>query len=382
MNKIESKYTSCVHGASDRDTHADGVSEPIYTSTSFGYLDVEKTPYPRYFNTPNQKSLAEKIARLEQGDTGMVFSSGMAAISTVLLSFLRAGDHAIFQNDLYGGTHNAVSTLLRQMGIEYSWVTIDNPDQITPFIKENTKLIYIETPSNPLLKVIDIMGVADIAKTHGITSVIDNTFASPINQNPITLGIDIVIHSGTKYLGGHSDISAGVAVFGDQHKEVIWNQAVNLGGNLDSRTCYLLDRSIKTLALRVEKQNENAFEIASWLNDHQKVVGTHYPGLRSHPDHELAREQMTGFGGMLSFELDVDLMGSDEFARSLQLIQPVISLGGVETIISSPPKTSHSLLTAEERNQMGISDGLLRLSVGIESVSDLIGDLEQALARI
>ena len=376
------KYTSCVHGESNRDTSVEGVSEPIYTSTSYGYLDVDKSPYPRYFNTPNQKSLAEKIAKLEQGDTGMVFSSGMAAISTVLLSFLRSGDHAIFQNDLYGGTRNAVATLLEQMGIEYSWITLDDPAQINSAIKSNTKLIYIETPSNPLLKVIDIKGVAEIAGSNGIVSVIDNTFASPINQNPITHGIDVVIHSGTKYLGGHSDISAGAAIFGKDHKERVWNQAVNLGGNLDSRTCYLLDRSIKTLALRVEKQNQNAQQLATWLLNHQKVRSVYYPGLESHPNHELAKSQMVGFGGMLSFELDVDQKGSDDFVRSLNLVQPVISLGGVETIISSPPKTSHSLLSVEERKQMGISEGLLRLSVGIESASDLINDLDAALSRI
>ena len=190
------------------------------------------------------------------------------------------------------------------------------------------------------------------------------------------------MHSLTKYLGGHSDISAGAAVFGEQHKEKIWNQAVNLGGNLDTRACYLLDRSIKTLAVRVEKQNQNAMEVASWLEANHNVINVHYPGLESHPNHELARSQMTGFGGMLSFELELDQDGADNFVRSLLLIQPVISLGGVETIISSPAKTSHSLLSVEERRQMGISEGLLRLSVGIESASDLIQDLDTALSKL
>lgn len=379
MKKTFSKYTDCVHAGFEPHDLEQGITPPISTSTAYSYLSTGTTKYPRYFNTSNQDIVASKIAKLEGKQEGMVFGSGMAAISTTLMAFLSSGDHAIFQVDLYGGTRNAVDKLLGQIGVSVTWTSFEDLDELISEVTPRTKLVYLETPSNPLLKIVDIKRVAAFAQRHHLVSVIDNTFASPINQNPGDFGIDIVLHSATKYLGGHSDISAGAAAFDLKYKDKLWQVAINLGGALDSRACYLLERSIKTLALRVNQQNYNAQVVAEWLESHPKVTKVHYPGLKSHPNHHLATEQMKGFGGMLAFDLGSNLKKADEFVKQLKLIRPVISLGGVETIISAPARTSHSLLSEDDRQKMGITDGLLRVSVGIEDPSDLIEDLETAL---
>jgi len=382
MKKTFLKYTDCVHAGFEVRELDGGITSPVETSTAYGYLGSDTTKYPRYFNTSNQNIVAAKIAKLEGKSEAMVFGSGMAAISTGLLSVLGAGDHAIFQRDLYGGTRNAVDKLLSQIGVEVTWTEFNELTTLGSEVRPNTKLVYLETPSNPLLKIVNIQAIADFAKQHGLVSIIDNTFASPINQNPGDFGIDIVLHSATKYLGGHSDLSAGVAAFDSNHKERMWQVAINLGGSLDSQACSLLERSIKTLAVRVNQQNSNAQKIAEWLDSHPGVSHVYYPGLPNHPNHQLAAEQMRGFGGMLAFDLGNDLEACDSFVKHLKLIKPAISLGGVETIISSPLRTSHSLLSTEAREKMGITEGLLRLSVGIEDPSDLITDLEQALKEI
>jgi cystathionine beta-lyase len=247
-------------------------------------------------------------------------------------------------------------------------------------IQKNTRLIYIETPSNPLLRITDIGAIAGLARSRGIFTAIDNTFASPINQNPHKLGIDIVIHSGTKYLGGHSDICCGAVLTSREIMERLKATAVNFGGSLNAVTCYLLERSLKTLGIRVETQNRNALAIARQLQQHPRVTRVYYPGLESHPGHEIARKQMRGFGGMLAFELDEKQIQPEPFAQRLKLITPALSLGGVETIICAPAVTSHAKVSVESRRQMGISDGLFRLSVGIEDADDLIADLDQALS--
>ncbi|WP_459211836.1 trans-sulfuration enzyme family protein [Aquimarina rhabdastrellae] len=379
MNKDLGFNTVCTHFGELEDTQFKGAVSPIHISTSYAFEDVAVKRYPRYFNTPNQEALNKKIARLEHGEAALVFGSGMAAISTTLLSFLKSGDHIVLQRNLYGGTLNLVLKEFDRYAIEYSFVDIPTPKAFEEKIQENTKLIYIETPSNPLLKITDITAIAALAKQHQLISVIDNTFASPVNQNPILMGIDIVIHSATKYLGGHSDILAGAVIASQTHIDTIFQLGINFGGNLSDLTVWMLDRSIKTLGLRVKKQNENAKKIAKWLNKQDAISKVYYPGLKSHPDHDLAKKQMKGgFGGMLSFELDTTI-NVTAFLSSLTLIKSSMSLAGVESTILSPSKTSHALLSEEERSLRGISDNLLRLSVGIEEKKDLIKDIKQAL---
>jgi len=371
--KIE---TRCIHSGSIKDHKHGGMVSPVYISSAFDYLSQEENLYPRYNNTPNQNVVAEKIAALEGAQAGLDFSSGLAAIMSALLSQLKTGDHLILQNDLYGGTHHAVAKEFEALGIEYSFVNSLNAKDFELAIQDNTKVIYVETPSNPLLKLIDLKAIAEIAKSHHLVSMIDNTFASPINQQPHSLGIDIVLHSATKYLGGHSDLCAGAATGSAELMEKVHARAVNFGGSLGVRDCALLERSMKTLALRVKQQTANALEIANWLENQSEIEKVYYPGLESHPQYQLALEQMVGFGAMLSFDLKGDAMA---FQKRLKLIQPAISLGGVESTITSPVKTSHAKMSATERELAGIKDSNLRLSVGIEDVEDLIEDLRQAL---
>jgi cystathionine beta-lyase len=370
--------TKCVHAGTLTDARKCGINSPIYTSTSIEYLDKKEVVYPRYFNTPNTEALNEKIAALENTGAGLVFSSGMAAISSTLFAFLKHGDHALFQKGLYGGTFNMVTREMERFGITYTIVRDNNPETFEKEIRPNTRLIYIETPSNPLLSITDIRAIANLAGKHGLISVIDNTFASPVNQNPAELGIDIVIHSATKYLGGHHDICAGAIAGSPEHSSVVRRIALSLGGSLNAQTCYLLERSIKTLAIRVEAQNTNAGRLARWLSVQPGIGKVNYPGLESHSGHEIAKKQMKGFGGMLSFELKEE--DPVAFQQKLKLIRPSGSLGGVDTIICSPVLTSHRHLTAEERQQEGISEKLLRLSTGIEDVEDVMQDIGQALA--
>ena len=376
MKKIKpSKLTLSVHAGSHGDPQHKGIVTPVYSSSAYDY--EAGVYYPRYFNTPNQKSVVEKVAALENGEDGMVFSSGMAAIMTSIFAMVKKGDHIIFQNDLYGGTHHAALNELNRYGIEYTMVPAKDPSAFEKAIKKTTRVIYIETPSNPLLKITDIAAVANIGKKHGITTIIDNTFASPVNQNPIDFGIDIVTHSGTKYIGGHSDLSCGVVVTSKKIVKRIWESAIHFGGNLDAHTCYLVERSLKTMVLRVQQQNKNAMAIAKFLEAESSVPKVFYPGLKNHPDHAIAKKQMQGgFGGMLSFEIKGD---PNKFLKKLKYIKRAISLGGVESTICAPTRTSHAKLTPEERKAVGISDKLLRFSVGIEDPNDLIQDLKHAL---
>ncbi len=369
--------TICTHTGELEDLTYKGAISPLYMATSYAFEDVDVKRYPRYFNTPNQQGLAKKIAALENAEGALIFGSGMAAISTSLLAFLRAGDHIVLQNTLYGGTYNLVTEEFEKFGISYSFTDGWKASDFEAKIQTNTKVLYIETPSNPLLTITDIAAVAETAKKHGIVSVIDNTFASPVNQNPIDFGIDIVIHSATKYMGGHSDICAGAVAASEDNMKRIFHLAKNLGGSLSDYTVWLLERSIKTMGIRVRAQNDNAQQMAQYLLNHEAVDAVYYPGLPSHPDHEIAKLQMKGFGGMLSFELKTGYCAS-QFQKSLKLIKPSMSLAGVESTTLSPALTSHSLLSAEERKRQGISDGLIRFSVGIEETADLIQDMEQA----
>jgi cystathionine beta-lyase/cystathionine gamma-synthase len=373
----QAKTTLAVHAGSHGDHQFKGTVTPIYPSSAYDYEEVPATLYPRYFNTPNNRAVVEKVAALEKAEDGIVFSSGMAAILTSLFAMLKKGDHAVFQNDLYGGTFHAVVNEMPRYGIEYTIVDGADPKNFERAVQPNTRVIYIETPSNPTLKITDIQAVAQIAKKYGIITIIDNTFASPVNQNPIVQGIDIVTHSGTKYIGGHSDICCGIAVASKTLVTKIWESAIHFGGSLDAHTCWLVERSLKTIVLRVRQQNENALTIARYLKTDNRIGKVYYPGLEDHAGHAIAKTQMPGgFGGMLSFEVKTD---AHRFMNNLRLIRRAISLGGVESTVTSPAKTSHVKMSPAERAAIGVTDNLVRLSVGIEEAEDLIGDIKQAL---
>ena len=373
--------TKCVHSGDLIDDKFKGATSPIFPSTAYDFVDVEEDRYPRYFNTPNQKALSKKIADLENCESALLFSSGIAAIYTSLFSFIKSGDHVIFQSSIYGGTLNLVLKEFKKFNIEYSLVDSFVVNDYEKEIKNNTKIIFVESPSNPLLKIIDLNAIANLSKKYNLISIIDNTFSSPINQNPADFGIDIVLHSATKYLGGHSDILAGTLASSNSNIDKIIESSINYGGNLSEYTVWLLERSIKTLSLRVKKQNENAIKIAEYLTTLDKVKSVYYPGLKSHSDHELSKKQMKGFGGMLSFELS-DLDTAILFTRKLNLVKSAMSLGGVESTLCSPTLTSHSKISKAERENLGIFDGLLRFSIGIEDSEDIIDDLNQAFEKL
>ena len=373
--------TKCVHSGDLIDDKFKGATSPIFPSTAYDFVDVEEDRYPRYFNTPNQKALSKKIADLENCESALLFSSGIAAIYTSLFSFIKSGDHVIFQSSIYGGTLNLVIKEFKKFNIEYSLVDSFIVNDYEKEIKNNTKIIFVESPSNPLLKIIDLNAIANLSKKYNLISIIDNTFSSPINQNPADFGIDIVLHSATKYLGGHSDILAGTLASSNSNIYKIIESSINYGGNLSEYTVWLLERSIKTLSLRVKKQNENAIKIAEYLTTLDKVKSVYYPGLKSHSDHELSKKQMKGFGGMLSFELS-DLDTAILFTRKLNLVKSAMSLGGVESTLCSPSLTSHSKISKAERENLGIFDGLLRFSIGIEDSEDIIDDLNQAFEKL
>jgi cystathionine beta-lyase len=379
-NKKLGVNSICVHVGEVKDEQFKGAISPIYMSTSYAFEGVEVKRYPRYLNTPNQEMLCKKIAALERTEDALIFSSGMAAISNAMLAFLKKGDHVIIQQVIYGGTYNFVVTEFDKYGIEYSFTESDKAADFEALIRKNTKILYIETPSNPLLGITDMRAIAAIAKEKNIITMIDNTFASPINQNPVDFGIDIILHSATKYMGGHSDISAGAVAASKEHIELIWKTAINFGGNLSDQTVWLLERSLKTLNLRVKEQTKNAQIMADYFENNADIDRVYYPGLKSHPQYEIAKKQMKGFGAMLSFELKegIDAM---KFQNSLELIKPSMSLAGVESTTVSPTQTTHALLNEKERLERGIKAGLIRFSVGIEETDDLIADIEQAIKK-
>ncbi|MBK9311620.1 PLP-dependent aspartate aminotransferase family protein [Accumulibacter sp.] len=370
--------TLCVHTGTYRDQTTGGACSPIFTSTAYAIQNpADENIYPRCFNTPNQQVINHKLAALEKGESAVVFGSGMAAISTFLLAHLKAGDHAIFQNDLYGGSMQLISQELPRLGVQVSWGA--NVAEFAAAVRPETRLIYVESPSNPLLHCVDLAALAALGKRHGVLTVIDNTFATPINQNPIPLGIDAVIHSATKYLNGHSDVNAGVVVASAEIVSRVTASAVSFGGMLDAHACSQLERGLKTLALRVQRHNENAGTLAHFLAVHPAVARVNYPGLSEHPDHAIAARQMRGFGGMLSFELHQPEQ-VDRLLSRLRLVMPALSLGGVESLICVPSRSSHRTMAPAERQRAGISDGLLRVSVGIEDADDLLADFAAALS--
>jgi len=369
--------TRCIHAGTHVDAATGGACSPIFPSTAYAFPNAtDKNIYPRYFNVPNQEVINRKVAALEGGEAALVFGSGMAAISTLLLSRLGPGDHAVFQRDLYGGTHHFITTELARLGVGISWVT--GVEDLASAVSPATKLLYVESPSNPLLRCLDLEAVAAIGRGKGLLTIIDNTFATPINQNPLALGMDVVVHSATKYLNGHSDVNAGVVVSSEAIIQRLRRSAVSLGGMLDSHACHQLERGMKTLALRMDRHNRNGMALAEFLSEHPSVARVHYPGLPGHPDHAVAARQMRGFGGMVSFELRDPSAVEDSLGR-FRLAFPALSLGGVETLVCVPARTSHRDLSPAERAAVGITDGLIRVSTGIEDTEDLLEDFRQAL---
>ena len=369
--------TKCVHSGGISDDKYFGNITPIYPSITYDYLKSDV--YPRYFNTPNQLSVCKKIAELENAEDAVLFGSGLAAVATSMFSLLKTGDHVILQKSLYGGTINLVDTEFKKFKISHDYVDVSNKEKLESYLNDNTKIIYIESPSNPLLSITDIRSISEFAKQNNLISIIDNTFASPVNQNPIELGIDLVIHSATKYLGGHSDILAGTVCGSKELISLIKKSGLNFGSNTSEYVAWLLERSIKTLSIRVLKQNDNALKVALFLSGHKSINKVYYPGLENHAKYNIAKDQMNGgFGGMVSFELN-DNMKSDDFVKSLNVIQPTMSLAGVESTITSPIQTSHKKMNPVERDKIGITKNLLRLSVGIEDADDLIEDLSNSL---
>ena len=355
---------------------------PIFQSAMFEYAgetSYHDLKYIRLNNTPNHLALHEKLAALENAETALVTSSGMAAISTALLTVLSSGDHLLVQNCLYGGTHDFVTRDLGTFGISYDFINGDSPRSWREKLRSNTKAIYVETMTNPLLEIADHPAVIEFAKENNLVSLIDNTFASPVNFRPAEHGYDLSLHSCTKYLNGHSDIVAGALIGGSSLIDRVKHRLDHLGGSLDPHACFLLHRGMKTLALRVRFQNESALRIATYLEKHSAVKKVNYPGLPTHAQYARARELFDGFGGMLSFELHGGVQAAKEFMQrtTLPIIAP--SLGGVETLLTLPSITSHAGLRPEDRQALGITDGLIRMSVGIESTEDIIEDFENAL---
>jgi cystathionine beta-lyase/cystathionine gamma-synthase len=374
--------TKLIHSGEPDPRIMGAVCMPIFQSAMFEYSG-EKThhdiKYIRLNNTPNHVALHQKLAALENGEAALVTSSGMAAISTALLTVLSSGDHLLAQDCLYGGTHDFITKDFAACGISYDFVDGDDPGSWAKKLKSNTKALYVETMTNPLIQVADLKAFVDFAKSHRLVSMIDNTFASPINFRPPEHGFDLSLHSCTKYLNGHSDIVAGAIIGRQDLIEKITRKLNHLGGSLDPHACFLLHRGMKTLAVRMKHQNESTLKIARFLEKHPAVQKVNYPGLESHPAHKRARELFDGFSGMLSFEVKGGLEAAQGFMKKTTL--PVIapSLGGIETLLTRPATTSHSGLDPEDRRRLGISDSLIRLSVGIEATEDIIEDFDQAL---
>ncbi len=374
--------TQLIHAGEPRPRFGGAVVMPVFQSSTYEYADgggYHDLKYIRLNNTPNHDALHQKLAALEGGQAALVCSSGMAAITTALLSVLRAGDHLLAQDCLYGGTHDFLTSDLEAFGISHTFIDADDPDTWKSRLRENTRAIYIESITNPLMQVADLAEAARFAKQHGLVSLIDNTFATPLNFRPIEHGFDLVLHSCTKYLNGHNDIVGGAVIGADGMIERVRHKLNHLGGSLDPHACFLLHRGIKTLAVRLRQQNESAQRIAEMLESHERVAHVNYPGLKSHPRHARAAELFDGFGGMLSFEPTGGAAAARRFLNRVTLPIVAPSLGGVESLISIPAQTSHVGMSPEDRQRLGIGDGLVRLSVGIESTGDLIADLDAAL---
>jgi len=363
------------------------LTTPIYQTSTFEVTDNQEqlrvTPtdhfYTRYGN-PTHTVVQDAIAELEGTDAALVFSSGMAAITTSILALVKVGDHIVAQRDIYGGVTKFLSQWLPKMGVETTFVDTNNLDQHERAIRPNTRLLHVESPTNPMVRVVDLEKIVALARKHNLVTTIDSTFSTPINCRPAEWGIDLVLHSGTKYFGGHADLICGIATGRRELIDEIHHLRTTLGCCMDPHAAFLLLRGLKTLAVRVERQNQSALRIAEFLSKHPKVARVHYPMLKTHPDYSLASKQMAGAGGVLSFEVQGSGADACRVAEALNLFTLAPSLGGVESLISIPVLTSHAMIAPELRRKMGVTEQMLRLSVGIENVDDLIADLENGLA--
>jgi cystathionine beta-lyase/cystathionine gamma-synthase len=382
MSSIRAIETKLIHAGEPSPRIEGAVSMPIFQSATFAYrgeTNYHDLRYIRLNNTPNHLALHRKLAAIESAEAALVTASGMAAISTTLLTLLSAGDHMLAQDCLYGGTHDLLTAELPRLGIAIDFIDAADPESWRNRVRANTRAIYVETISNPLMQVGDLAAVVKFAREHNLVSIIDNTFASPVNFRPAECGFDLSLHSCTKYLNGHSDIVAGAVIGRAKLVEAINMRLGHFGGSLDPHACFLLHRGMKTLAVRMRHQNESALRIARFLEQHAKVTAVYYPGLERHPHHLRACQLFDGFGGMLSFELAGGVAAAEAFFERITLAISAPSLGGVESLITRPATTSHAGMTREQRQIAGISDGLIRFSVGLEAAEDLIEDFEHGL---
>jgi cystathionine beta-lyase/cystathionine gamma-synthase len=377
--------TRLIHAGEIRPGIEGAVSLPIFQCANFESVEGETyhdIKYMRLSNSPNHTVLGAKLAALEGAEAGLVLSTGMAAITTIFHSLLSAGDHVIFQDCLYGGTYDYARREFARHGLTCDFVDGERPDTWAEALRPETRMIYVEAITNPLIQVADLEAVVAFAREHELISVIDNTFASPVNFRPAEIGFDLSLHSGTKYLNGHSDIVCGAVIGAEDLVARVKHMMHYLGGSLDAHACFLLHRGLKTLAVRVRQQNANALALARALEAHPAVQRVNHPGLESHSGHERATRLFDGYGGMLSFEL---AGGAEAARRFLEVVDVAIvapSLGGVETLVTIPAATSHAGLTSEERREVGVSDGLIRVSTGIEGADDLVEGFEGALGAV
>lgn len=375
--------TDAIHFGQEPDPATGAINVPIYQTSTFVQEELGKHKGYEYARTgnPTRVALERNLARLEGGRFGYAFASGMAGINA-LMTLFKSGDHVVAGHDLYGGTFRLFERVLKNFGLQFTYIDTCRMEEVEKAIRAETRLIYIETPTNPIMQITDIRAVAGLAHQRGVLMAVDNTFMSPYLQRPLELGADFVLHSTTKYLNGHSDGVGGAVILNDEklaeRLKFIQNAAGAVLGPMDS---WLILRGVKTLALRMARHSENGLAIASHLEGHPKIKKVHYPGLKSHPQHELAKKQMRGFGGMISFETG-SLENAKTVLKSVRLCSLAESLGGVETLISHPATMTHASVPSEQRQRLGITDGLVRISVGVEDIEDLIADLDQALAKV
>lgn len=381
--------TLCVHAGEQLDPQG-GIHTPLYNHSTFGFastrelLDVvegrsEGNVYTRYGMNPTIRSVERKLAALEAGEAALVFGSGMAAIAAAILANCRSGDHVVCIGDVYGGTYELLDSNLPNLDIRTTFLLGTELDRIAEVMTDRTRVVFFETPTNPNMEIIDITAAAELAKACGAIVVVDNTFASPVNQSPLRLGADIVVHSATKYLGGHSDLTGGVAIGAKAVIDLLFPWRTNLGQIMAPEVAFLLARSLRTLVVRVRQQNASGQAIANFLNSHRNVKKVNYPGLPDFEGHEIAARQMSGFGGMISFVYDGDAEATAAFVDRLKYFTIAVSLGGVESLVTQPITTTHHGLDPSERLRRGIVDGMVRLSCGLEDTEDLIADLLRAL---
>ena len=379
--------TKAIHAGQQPDPTTGAIMTPIYASSTY----VQESPgvhkgyeYSRSHN-PTRKALEDCIAALENGSGGFAFASGMAATATVL-EMLDSGEHVIAMDDLYGGTYRLFENVRkRSAGLEFTFANLSDLDKLEASLQENTKMIWVESPTNPLLKLVDLQAIAEFAKRHNLIAVCDNTFCSPYVQKPLDFGFDIVVHSATKYLNGHSDVIGGIAVCAQDREDLVERMfylSNAIGSIMSPFDSFMVLRSLKTLAVRMERHCQNAMQIATYLESHSAVEKVYYPGLESHPHHELAKRQMNGFGGMISVVLRGGLASATSFLESTRVFALAESLGGVESLVEHPAIMTHAAVPEAIRNEIGIVDGLVRLSVGIETLDDLMADLANALKAV